>query len=275
MIISLGVCIILLMLIPSIKNITYEHTYYIMSFSGIIMGIIISIIFMRNISQKLKLIIITCIFIIYRRNLGIIFDMFNSCYIFKSTHMSKVSLLKHLRVYIQDIDKLSVQPNIILCNYCHDRIENFIPLLLNKPITIMMREKLCGRFKLDVLFDVIKTKSKNSFDETKLQIKHKIFNENKYIFVYTNESPYINRHNYGKIRSGVYRIAQELNVPITLVCFDNIDTTWYGSIKEQPFMISVGPTYYVNNIKKSMYTAKKFFRENTLKFERIKNFLNY
>lgn len=227
-----------------------------------------------NVDKKYQNFIILILIFIYHKNIKLYFNIINSCYIKKSL-TNYVGLLDNIRVYSSNLNKLHHTPNIILANYSSDRIENFTPLFLRKPISIMMRKELCNLFKLDTIFDVIVTTQKNSFDDVKNIIKDKIIN-GKYVFCYINKSPYINRHNYGKHHSGMYNIAKELNIPITLVAFDNIDMTWYGSIKDQPFTFTIGPTFYIypnESINYYKYITKKFFRKNTEKFERIKNFL--
>lgn len=258
--------------LPNITNLTEKsklHTFYI---TNCIIGLIIFIYF-TNIPYK-NIIILIMIFIYYK-NIKLFFYIFNSCYIQKS--LQNFNLSDYIRIYGLNKNKLHHKPNIILFNYVNDRIENFIPSLFDIPFSIMITSYTCSTLRVNTFCDVITTDENNSFDKVKSSIKQKI-NDGKYVFCYINEAPYINRHNFGKYRSGMFVIARDLNIPITLIAFDNIHTTWYGGIKEQPFFMNIGPTFYVKKnkgIEYYKYMCKKFFRKNSKKFERIKKFLDF
>ena len=201
-------------------------------------------------------------------------SVIHSCYIKKSISDNN-NFFDNVRIHILNSHKLHNKPNIIISNYISDRIEHFFIFLLKKPISLLLGETICKDLKVYNFFDVTPIPDKNSYDFTKKSITEKI-NEGKYVFCYINTRSYITRHNYGKYRSGIFKIARELNIPITLVAFDNIDMTWYGTIKEQPFIMNIGPTFYVSptkSINYYKYNTKKFFKKNTKKFERIKTFL--
>lgn len=269
-----------LSLLPSIKNWTHEHNYFFFTFTICIIILIVSLFFSTRLSEKnslFKKALIVGLISVYYKNIHLFFNVFNSFYIKKSvrTYIDIYNgLLDDIRVYSTDSKRLNPTPNIILCNYTSDRIENFSLLFLQKPSSFMMRKRLCKNFGFDKLCDVITTEEKSCFNETLQKVYMKL-KEGKYVISYINKSPYINRHNYGKIHTGMFKIARELGIPITLVAFDNIQTTWYGAICDQPFLINTGPTFFIEkerSINEYVYITRKYFRRQTEKFERIHDF---
>lgn len=271
-----------LSILPSIKNWTVEHNYFFFSFTICIIILILSLFLSTKLTTQnilFKRILMIGLFSTYYKNIHLFFNVINSFYIRKSVKNYidiYGGLLDNLRVYSTDLKQLNPTPNIILCNYTSDRIENFTLLFLQKPSSFMMRKRLCQNFGFDKLCDVITTEENSCFDETLHKVDQKL-KEGKYVISYINKSPYINRHNYGKIHTGMFKIAQQLGVPITLVAFDNIETTWYGAIRDQPFVINIGPTFFIEkekSITEYVYLTKKYYQQQTKKFERIHKFLD-
>ena len=72
-----------------------------------------------------------------------------------------------------------------------------------------------------------------------------------------------------KLRSGMFSIAKELNVSVTPVCVDYIDT-YFGAITNQNFRIRVGDTFMIDDTNISIQKTKKFFKETMKEFKKRK-----
>ena len=67
----------------------------------------------------------------------------------------------------------------------------------------------------------------------------------------------------------IFCIAKQLNIPITLVCIDYIDT-YFGAITKQNFRIRIGDTFMVDDVSSNVFEVKKFFKETMNEFIRRK-----
>ena len=167
--------------------------------------------------------------------------------------------------FITNFEKLPNKPSIIVCNYCNDRIENMCCILLPVDLALMMRDQVRNTMRFDKIVKWrIETKSEGSFSKTKKEIlKH--VNNGRYVFSYVTKHPKYKFNYISKVRSGVFYIAKELNIPITLLAIDYIDTK-FGTIPYQNFRMIVGDTFNVENPKDAVYKTKKFFKTTLTEF---------
>ena len=86
---------------------------------------------------------------------------------------------------------------------------------------------------------------------------------------YITKYPRLRPNYIPSIRSGLFNISKELNIPITLVAIDYVDIN-YGIMFKQNFNIVIGDTFNVENVSESMYKAKKFYKENITNFMKNK-----
>jgi len=255
-------CICCLCIIPSIHNYTHEKTYYLLSITSTVLVLCISILCL-SISTSIKYsIVLICLFI-YRRNISFLLQGF--LIINRSNRLTikkDVGKLFKEHFYIRDnFHKLPNQPSIILANYGSDRFESVSAVLIPRETVFVMKKTLNNIFSFNRVVTCIETTKKDAFSYVEYNII-KAVKENKFVFCYPCESPYIKRFNYGKMHSGIFHIAMKHKIPLTLIHFDFIDTR-FGSIYKQDFRIYVGDTFTVNNISQSQYRVKQFFYEQT------------
>jgi hypothetical protein len=155
-------------------------------------------------------------------------------------------------------DKLPSFPSILVCNYCKDRIENTACIMFPLDIAILMRDGFVSKLDKLVKWPIF-TKSENNYENTKKHIKEHI-SAGRSIFTYITKPPTIKLDLLPSVRSGIFNIAKELNIPITLVCIDYVDTS-FGSITRQNFRICVGETFMVKDVQESKYKSRIFFRD--------------
>lgn len=261
-------------IIPSIKM--FGDVYYTFAVYTIILFIIL-LLLLCDFNIKIKLAVIFSILILYRKNIymtsGTFYTIIKEGY-FNSLHDRKDDKVlrdavykifnKNLKLKF-DFSKLPDKPTIIVCNYCTDRLENLACILIPKDIAILMRDTLKKISKLHRLIKwPIYTKEKNSYENTKKEV-YKNIKEGRSVFSYITKTPRLGPTYIQNIRTGMFKLAKELNVPVTLIAIDYIDST-IGMIKSQNFNIVVGDTYDVVDINDSVYRAKKFFKDMLCKF---------
>jgi hypothetical protein len=93
---------------------------------------------------------------------------------------------------------------------------------------------------------------KDTFSETK-QIIQKRLSENYSIFSYVEKTYYERKNIYTmtKFRSGMFRIAQELNIPITPVVCEHLEYD-YGIIRNEAPRVYILKPFYVSNLEADM-----------------------
>ena len=270
----------LLTLIPSVKNITYTNYMFALTFMIIL---IILIIFVTNINVKIKILTISILLFTYRNNLllfNFYFDLlFVNGYINTTNDRidNKILTKKCHNIFNQifnlklNFSKLTDKPSLIVCNYCTDRFENPAIILIPKNIVVLARDIVLKYSKLNKLLKwVIVIKKENSYENTKKEIMKHV-NEGRSVVSYITKDPYLGPLDIRGIRSGIFKIAKELDIPVTPIAIDYIDNT-YGSIKYQNFHIEAASSFKVDNIKDSMYETKKFYKESMIKFKKNKYF---
>ena len=163
-----------------------------------------------------------------------------------------------------EFDKLPGYPSILICNYCKDRIENFACILFPLDLAIMMRDGFAKAKFHELVKWPIFTKAKDNYEDTKMQVKQHI-SSGRSVFTYITKPPSIKLGLSPYVRTGAFSIAKQLNIPITLVCIDYIDTR-FGSITKQNFRIRVGDTFIVEDVQESRYKSKLFFKHTIKEF---------
>ena len=161
--------------------------------------------------------------------------------------------------------KLPDKPTIFVSNYCNDRMENLSCILIPKDIAILMRDTITNITKLHKLVKwPIFTKEKNNYQNTKNEIISHV-NDGRSIFAYITKNPLDIPNVIHTVRTGLFSIAKELNIPITLVAIDFIDRK-FNNIQKQNFHIEIGETFYVDNIKQAVYKTRKYYNKTLTKF---------
>ena len=264
-------------LFPTLKLVS--DVYYSFAVYGVLI-ITIFIILLLHINLKYKILIITILFFIYRNNFFITTKGFHNIiiqgYIHKvenrkdDTILRKVVRNMYSNLNLQlNFYKLPNYPSIFVCNYCTDRLENFACILIPKDIAILMRDTLIKISKLHLLIKwPIYVKAKDSYEETKNQVIDHI-NSGRSVFSYVSKTPRLGPTHIQNMRSGMFKIAKELNLPVTPIVIDYIDMK-FGAIPYQNFNLEIGDSFYVYDIKEAVINTRKFYNERMKYFKETK-----
>ena len=222
-----------------------------------------------------------CLFIIYRRNIYICFELITALLlIYKKYPMGDNSMVRSLVTDIfnsnfrfkNNFEKLPGHTTIYVSNYISDRYENISIMTLPVDICPIMAEFFVSKLKFDkILTHVItrKNSSKNNFEEIRNKVRDTL-DQNISIFVYVEKESSCVGTEVGVIRSGMFSIAKELGVTITPICFDRIKYDTFGIIHKQNYRIAVGDSFLVTDIKEAIYKTRVFLREQLREFKRTK-----
>ena len=265
---------VIIVLIPSLKLFCgFYHTFGTFA----LLLLLFLVILLLKINLKTKIIILTSLFLFFKNTyltVGKTFvEVYKLAYVDSIEDRKDDSKLREVVKYIYssnlilktNFKKLPDIPTIFVSNYCNDRLENLSCILIPKDMAILMRDGLKKTTKLHKLVKwPIFTKEKNNYENTKTEIIGHV-NEGRSIFAYITKYPLDIPNIIHSIRTGLFSIAKELGIPITLVAFDFIDTQFHN-IQTQNFHIEIGETFKVDNIREAVYKTRKYFRKTLTKF---------
>ena len=265
-------------ILPSLR--TIKHIYFQVKICGILF-IVLYTIWISSISLYVRLSLILSLLLIYYRNLRLISSIItNSINIIRLPKTQKrddkivrrtvENIYKQIGIrIISNFEKFPDHPTMILANYCRDRVENVVCIIIPRKISVLMGSAFKNVNMSGIISNpiYINASGKGNTSYISEEIR-KTINDGNDIFAYINTIPsyfdYI-----GALRSGMFRIAIEHNISITPITFDVIDTT-LGFIPKQNYFIRVGDTFYPQTIENSKYRVTKFFRESLRQFKQYK-----
>lgn len=165
--------------------------------------------------------------------------------------------------------RVNKSPTIYVANYPCNFVECFASMLIPDNIAIVMGDNIGTRSTWALfLSDIVYRKKKfgNSYGDVKKQIACKIA-DNKSILAYTTSHGLKGEKGIylGRVRTGLFRIAQELGVSITPVVFDTI-THDYGRILQQNYQIRICDSFTVSDPEVDALKVKNIFRDTLRTF---------
>lgn len=257
--------VLLCVYIPSARMI--RHIYYMLIVSVFAILLII-VILLSKYNTKIKTVIVLTIISLYYRPIYLIANIIlTSIQAIRSKKKmpdhwlaKKVTnIYKNCGIEIKtNFHKLKNIPTIFVANYCRDRVENALCILIPTNLAILMQE---GFKKVNITNIINKPlyvngHGKNNFDKTLKQIKNAHVHGNS-IFVYINSPSYFDYMT--KHKSGIYHIAKKLNITVTPLAIGYVKTI-YGTIPDQTINITVGDPFYVDDIKNAKYKIRTFHK---------------
>lgn len=270
--------IIIIIILPSLSMIT--NFYYLFASLAVVMILIISILLL-SVPLYIRISLVLCIAIYYRNNIiltsKIMINGINMAYFNPISKRLNDDIPRTVSNNIfssqfklhKEFEKFPSHPTILVCNYCTDRVENIACMMFPTNISIMMRDGLKQTMKFHRIVKwPIFTKAKGNYLDTKNQVLENI-KQGRSIFTYVSSYPSLRPEYISKLRSGMFSIAKELNVSVTPVCVDYIDT-YFGAITNQNFRIRVGDTFMIDDTNISIQKTKKFFKETMKEFKKRK-----
>ena len=265
---------LIIVLIPSLK--LFCCFYYTFG-SFVLITILFLIVLFLKIHFKIKIVILACLLLFFKNTLftigKTITEIYKLVYVNTLKNRNNDTELRDVvtKIYAPTLilktnfKNLPSIPTIFVSNYCNDRLENLSCILIPKDIAILMRDGLKKTTKLDKLVKwPIFTKEKNNYENTKTEIiKH--INDGRSIFAYITKYPLDIPNVIHTVRTGLFSIAKELDIPITLVAIDFVDTQ-FNNIQKQNFHIEIGDTFKVDNIQDAVYKSRKYYKKTLTKF---------
>ena len=266
------ICTILILL----NRFGYNDLTLIM-FNICLITILIKILLLK-INLEYKVFLISCILAIYATNLKIMLT-YSKLIFFPSKQSDNINDINVntkiiTRMFNQVFDfkhnfyKLPDKPTIYVCNYVYDRLEHLSWLLIPKSVYCIMNYKIERLFKRIVKHIIKRNGGLNTFQDIKTQIKEKL-DTNFSILVYVT-TPKEKVGEISRLRTGMFRIAKELNRTITPIAIDYIHYDHFGSIPYQRYEIRVGDSFYVDDPLVDSLRTRKFFKDSLEEFKNNK-----
>lgn len=217
--------------------------------------------------------VIICIAVLYRNNIYVFLSILSIIKTHsgnRNTHSILESGKSFMSVFNlkHNLTKLSSSPTIYVGNYPCTFLESVSLTLLPNTTIAMGDSKVTRNTWGRLLGDIIYRKPKNAYNDIKKDIEKRL-SSGRSVFAYvTSRGERENTRNFfGRVRTGIFRIANELGVTVTPIAFDTIKTNM-GCIVDQDFNIFVGETMLVDDIDKVTQHCRIFFRNNIAKFRK-------
>ena len=224
--------------------------------------------------NKLAMISFLLFVVLYYRNIVILYKLISAARTCGNDSLLRTSvrtIFDDLFTVKHNFEELPDKPTIFVLNYPYCIYDYVAAAIIPKDIAYMMADSPLTRSTWSyVMADAVYRKKKgNSFEDVQNQIRQKLL-EGKSILAYvtTKEFKGDNHLYIGRVRTGMMRIAKELDVTITPVVMDSIDTPW-GIISRQNFRIHVGETFKVDDPVSAALRVRKVYTKYLPQF--IKN----
>jgi hypothetical protein len=157
-----------------------------------------------------------------------------------------------------NFENISNEPTIFICNYAQDRFENALIMFIPRALTIITSEQFKNYTGVDAIFPTIPMPaSGGGFTELEKRIR-KAVGEGQSILCYSQKPLFIEGQNYGKIRSGIFHIAQSIGLTITPLYIHSIKSH-AGSIYKQTIELVADTPRKVKNPAQAISQVKSFF----------------
>lgn len=220
-------------------------------------------------------ILVLCILVIFRNNIKVflsILSIIKKHFGSRNTDSIQESGRNFFNVFNirHNFAKLPSHPTIYVGNYPCTFLES-ISLTLLPNTTIAMGDSGITRNTWGKLLgDIIYRKPKNAYNDIKKDIQKRL-SSGKSVFAYVTSrgEREESRNFFGRVRTGIFRIANELGATVTPIAFDTIKTEM-GCIVDQDFNIFVGETVEVNDVDKVVRESRTFYKNAIRKFRKIK-----
>ena len=217
-------------------------------------SLLILYIYWRNLYLMISLFLITKAIVIEypvdtRDNDDVVRNMVSGC-------LSTVFRLSH------NFANIPNHPTIYIANYSHDRIEHITLVMIPTKICALMGKGFINMAKTNyIMKNSLTMDGSGNFDKVKDSIDEMLRNGVS-VIAYVEKRLLLNKLLVGRLRTGIFKIAKELNRTITPIVFDHIYYNSYGVIPKQNYSIMVGKTTKVENIDRSIYETRLFMKKS-------------
>lgn len=161
-----------------------------------------------------------------------------------------------------NLNDIPNHPTIYIANYSHDRLEHVTLAMIPTKVCALMGRGFINMAKTNYIMKYSLTMDGNgNFNKIKDSIDEMLKNGIS-VIAYVEKRLLLNKLLVGRLRSGIFKIAKDLNTTITPIVFDHIYYNSYGIVPRQNYSIVVGKTNKVVNIEKSIYETRLFMKNS-------------
>lgn len=161
-----------------------------------------------------------------------------------------------------NLDDIPNHPTIYIANYSHDRLEHITLVMIPTKICALMGKGFIKMAKTNyIMKHSLTMDGSGNFDKVKDSIDDMLKNGIS-VIAYVEKRLLLDKLLVGRLRTGIFKIAKDLNRTITPIVFDHIYYNSYGVVPRQNYSIMVGKTSNVENIEKSIYDTRLFMKNS-------------
>lgn len=165
---------------------------------------------------------------------------------------------------------LSRTPHLIVANYPNDRWESFIPFMLPCRFVFVIKasvDKYLGMSRRVpcILVPDTQRSYKHILDQARSFLA-----QGFHIFAYLNAPSDLHPRHVEPLRTGMLRIAQDVQIPVTAMAIDQIEPNAFGGFSEQSLIVQLSRPFYVTNLLADRDIVQTYFRHQLRRFAAYK-----
>lgn len=169
-----------------------------------------------------------------------------------------------------NLDTLRKQPHLIVANYPNDRIESFVAWMLPCSFAYVVKQTVETNLNMrNRVHCIVVPESPHAYAATRDAVRD-AFARGLHVFTYVNNPSPIDARHFDRYRTGMFRIAQDLGVPVTPMTVDQLE--WHnGVLHEQTFAVQLGDPFRVTDPERDLQATHRWFKRVFARFQRLKN----
>jgi hypothetical protein len=169
-----------------------------------------------------------------------------------------------------NLQTLSRKPHLIVANYPNDRWESFAPFMLSCRFVFVIRASVDKYLKMSRRVPCILVPDTQRSYADILEQAQRYLAQGYHIFSYLNVPSNIHPRHVEPLRTGMLRIAQDLQIPVTAMAIDQIEPNALGGFSEQSFIVHLSRPFYVTDILADRDIVQTYFRRQLRRFATYK-----
>lgn len=173
----------------------------------------------------------------------------------------------YFRVH-DNLETLPRTPYIIVVNYPHDKWEHLALFMLPQRFAFVIKQTRVNTqvgIAKRVPCIAVPREGGQSFDHIQSQVQRHLAS-GRHIVAYINSESSLHPRHFDRSRTGILRIAQNLNVPVIPLVIDQIVTESDGAIQEQPFHVWLGQPFHIRDVERDVLTLRRYFTQQIQRF---------
>ena len=175
----------------------------------------------------------------------------------------------HFRLH-HNLASLNATPHLILANYPNDRLESFAPFMIARPFAFVIKASVDRYLRMSERVPcILVPPGGGAYAQIKQDVQAHLA-AGRHVFAYVNNPSVMHTRQIDPLRSGMLRIAADLDVPVTPMAIDQFEASAGGALDEQSFVVEVGQPFFVTDVDDDVRRLREFLRRKMRRFRQCK-----